>query len=61
MKAKDDKTITTLYHILMIPDYDTIVYESTARILSIILSELDPKRFGKEQENFLGMLLNVLT
>lgn len=52
--------VQVLYHILMIPDYDTVVYESTARVLAIIYSEINPKKYAKERENYLTLLLNVL-
>jgi hypothetical protein len=59
-EGKEKNPIQTLYHILMIPDFDTIVYESTARILAIVYSELSPKKYSKEQDNYMSLLLNVL-
>jgi len=38
-------------------EHDNIVYEATARVLSILLSELDPKVYWLHQENHVNFLM----
>jgi len=38
-------------------EHDSIVYEATARVLSILLSELDPKVYWLHQENHINFLM----
>eukprot|EP01017_Pseudomicrothorax_dubius_P029279 TRINITY_DN3543_c0_g1_i3.p1 TRINITY_DN3543_c0_g1~~TRINITY_DN3543_c0_g1_i3.p1 ORF type:complete len:449 (+),score=100.02 TRINITY_DN3543_c0_g1_i3:117-1463(+) len=59
--ASDEiQVIHILHQIITMPDFDTIVYESCARVLSILISEMEGKAHLKEQENFLLLLVNYL-
>ena len=46
---------------LTTPEFDPIVYEATARSLSILLSELDSKIYYTQQEYLVNFLLNQLS
>ena len=56
-QPKDKNMLTVFQTLLLIPDFDPIVYESTSRILSVLFSELDRKVYRKEQMEFLKFLL----
>jgi len=57
-ETKEPNILTRLYNLLTTPDFDPVVYESTARVLSILLSEVDPKKYYLQQENLNNYLTN---
>ena len=56
-ETKDPNILTRLINLVNAPDYDVIVYEAASRIIAIFLSELDPKYYWIQQENFINQLL----
>ena len=59
--AKEPNLITRFSTLLTTPEFDPIVYEATARSLSILLSELDSNKFYIQQEYLVNFLLNQLS
>ena len=55
-ETKDINIMKRLSFILQ-GEHDSIVYEATARVLSILLSELDPKVYWLHQENHVNFLM----
>lgn len=55
--GKEGGILTFLHNTFVKPDYDIVVYQATARILSVLYTEIDAKLFRKERENFMGILL----
>lgn len=47
-----------LQNLLLVPDYDPIVYDAVSRIIAILYSEIDRKAYKKEQIDFLKFLLH---
>lgn len=56
-QPKDKNLLTVFQNLLLVPDFDPIVYESTFRVLAVIYSELDRKAYHKQQVDFLKFLL----
>lgn len=54
---REPNILTRLINLVNAPDYDIIVYEAASRVLAIFLSELDPKLYWIQQENFVNQLL----
>lgn len=56
-QPKDKNLLTVFQNLLLVPDFDAIVYEATFRVLAVIYSELDRKVYHKQQAEFLKFLL----
>ena len=58
-QPKEKNIITILNNILIQSDYVQAVYESSARILSVLLSDLSQNDYHNEQLDFFRNLLTL--